>query len=77
MKNLEGLAKALGHRSFQEGGSDLDGALLAVDHINRLAWRYFVQNLPFEGQSVMHGVGKHDIGLQPGVLRIACGVRLV
>ncbi|CAM9403586.1 unnamed protein product [Pylaiella littoralis] len=56
VKNLEGLAKALGHRSFQEGGSDLDGALLAVDHINRLAWRYFVQNLPFEGQSVMHGV---------------------
>lgn len=56
-KNLEGLVKALVHRPLEEGENELAGALSAVDHINRLAWRYFVQMLPYEGESVMQEVG--------------------
>lgn len=69
--NLDGLAKALGRRSPKDGEGELEGALLAVDHINRLAWRYFVQNLPFEGHSVMGEVGRR------GLLYPAQGIRLV
>ncbi|CAN0053345.1 unnamed protein product [Hapterophycus canaliculatus] len=52
-RNLAGLAKALLHRPLEDGEGELAGALSAVDHINRLAWRYFVQKLPYEGESVM------------------------
>ncbi|CAM9195232.1 unnamed protein product [Ectocarpus sp. 4 AP-2014] len=52
-KTLNGLAKSLLHRPPEEGESELGGAMLAVDHINRLAWRYFVQKLPHQGESVM------------------------
>lgn len=55
-KNLEGLVTALLQRPRVEGESELDGALLAVDHVNRLAWRYFVQDLPLQGESVMQKV---------------------
>lgn len=39
-----------------ESESELEGALLAVEHVNRLAWRYFVQNVPYQGESVMQEV---------------------
>lgn len=55
-KTLDGLTKSLVQRPPQEGESELGGALLAVDHINRLAWRYFVQKLPYQGESVMKEV---------------------
>lgn len=58
IKNLDGLAKALVHRPPMEGEGELEGALLAVDHINRLTWRYFVESLPYEGESVMQEVGR-------------------
>lgn len=70
--NLDGLAKALGCRSPKDGEGELEGALLAVDHINRLAWRYFVQNLPFEGQSVMAEVGRRDFRFPIGVFCLVC-----
>lgn len=47
---------ALLQRPRGEDESELEGALLAIDHVNRLAWRYFVQNLPYPGESVMQEV---------------------
>ncbi|CAM9368018.1 unnamed protein product [Ectocarpus fasciculatus] len=70
-KTLDGLAKSLVHRLPEEGEGELGGALLAVDHINRLAWRYFLQKLPYQGESVMKEVlqsllvEKEDAGLDP------------
>ncbi|CAM9789777.1 unnamed protein product, partial [Ectocarpus sp. 12 AP-2014] len=75
-KTLDGLAKSLLHRLPEEDESELGGALLAVDHINRLAWRYFVQKLPHQGESVMTevlqtlSVEKEDAGsLEPSPAR--------
>lgn len=39
-----------------EGEGELGGAMLAVDHVNRLAWRYFLRNQPFDGELVMQQV---------------------
>lgn len=58
VENLTGLIAALvlPRPAEGEGESGLEGALLAVEHVNRLAWRYFVQNLPYQGDSVMQKV---------------------
>lgn len=52
-KNLDGLAGALASQPAEEGQEELAGALSAVDHINRVAWHYFVHDWPFEGEEVM------------------------
>lgn len=67
-ENLGGLAMALLNRPRAEGESELEGALLAVDHVNRLAWRYFVENLPYQGQSVMQQVILFESDFWCGVL---------
>eukprot|EP00903_Cladosiphon_okamuranus_P011928 g11204.t1 len=56
VENLFGLVTALLFPRPAEGESGLEGALVAVDHVNRLAWRYFVQSLPYQGESVMQEV---------------------
>lgn len=63
VRNLKGLLEALMHRApKEEGEGDLERALLLVDHINRLAWRYFVQRLPHDGYRVMEEVGRCPFG---------------
>lgn len=56
VENLTGLVAAILFPPQKEDEGELEGALLAVDHVNRLAWRYFVQNLPSQGESVMQEV---------------------
>eukprot|EP00752_Nemacystus_decipiens_P006837 g6139.t1 len=56
VENLTGLLTAILLPPVEEGEGELEGALLAVDHVNRLAWRYFVQDLPHQGESVMQEV---------------------
>lgn len=56
VKNLTGLLTAILSSRVKDGEGGLEGALLAVDHVNRLAWRYFVQNLPYPGETVMQEV---------------------
>ncbi|CBJ27925.1 Pc13g00620 [Ectocarpus siliculosus] len=71
-KTLDGLAKSLIRRPPEGGESELGGALLAVDHINPLAGRYFVQKLPHQGESVLQSlyVEKEDAGSsEPSALR--------
>lgn len=55
-RNLSGLAKALAERPAEGTEAELAGAMEAVDHINLVAWRYFVQRLPYEGHTVMQKV---------------------
>ena len=58
-KNLDGLARALANQPLAEEGQEEEekeefkGALMAVDHINRVAWHYFVHNWPYDGETVM------------------------
>lgn len=56
-QNLGGLVEALSRRGSEDGetdeGQELKGALAGVEKINLLAWRFFVQHWPFEGQTVM------------------------
>lgn len=56
VENLFGLVTALLFARTSDGESGLEGALVAVDHVNLLAWRYFVQSLPHQGESVMQEV---------------------
>lgn len=73
-RNLEGLVKAFLDLPVEEGQNELAGALSAVDHVNRLAWRYFVQKFPYEGESVMQevgamqGVGKKNVDFFVGLV---------
>lgn len=55
-RTLSGLVDALVRQRPKEGEDKLRGALAAVDQINRLVWRYFVQQSAFEGQAVMEEV---------------------
>ncbi|CAM9608647.1 unnamed protein product [Ascophyllum nodosum] len=53
-RTLGGLVEALVRRDSEgHGEQELEGALAAVDKMNLLAWRYFVQHRPYEGQTVM------------------------
>lgn len=48
--------EALSKSPSDADGAELDGALDAIDVINRLAWRYFVEHKPAEGHSVLQKV---------------------
>lgn len=43
-------------QTSKDSENDLQGAISAVDNINRLAWRYFVDQLPFEGKDILQQV---------------------
>lgn len=55
--NLASLVAALvGQHPSAESQHEFHGALRAVERINLLAWRYFVEQSPYEGQEVMQEV---------------------
>lgn len=57
-RNIAGLAEALLLQPPKEGEGEgeLGGALVAVNHINLLGWRYFVQHQAWQGRDILQQV---------------------
>lgn len=74
-QNLGGLVEALARRGLGEKGEEqeLEGALVGVEKINLVAWRFFVKQWPFECQTVMLQVCI-VAGNRPGLRLIVGGV---